>query len=97
MGIAVEEMAVNTALYGHKNKKGVIDVLVRITEQELILRLRDDGIPFDPTEYQPEEKHVFVTGGIEVVRRLSKNVKYSRQLGFNVSIITIPRTMLKEH
>jgi anti-sigma regulatory factor (Ser/Thr protein kinase) len=97
MGIAVEEMAVNTALYGHKNKKGVIDVLVRITEQELILRLRDDGIPFDPTEYQPEEKDEFATGGIEVVRRLSKSVKYARQLGFNVSIITIPRTALKEN
>ena len=96
MGIAVEEMAANTALYGHKNKKGVIDVLVRITEQELILRLRDDGIPFDPTKYQPEEKHTFATGGIEVVRRLSKEIKYTRQLGFNVSIITILQKTLKE-
>jgi Na+-driven multidrug efflux pump/anti-sigma regulatory factor (Ser/Thr protein kinase) len=97
MGIAVEEMVVNTALYGHKNKQGVIDILVRITEQDLILRLRDDGIPFDPGQYQPKEAHEFVTGGIEMVRRLSKDVKYARQLGFNVSIITIPRIALREN
>jgi Na+-driven multidrug efflux pump/anti-sigma regulatory factor (Ser/Thr protein kinase) len=97
MGIAVEEMVVNTALYGHKNKQGVIDMLVRITEQELILRLRDDGVPFDPTKYQPEEGHEFAIGGIEVVRRLSKDVRYTRQLGFNVSIITIPRIVLQEN
>ena len=94
MGIAVEEMAVNTALYGHKKKNGVIDMLVRITDQELILRLRDDGIPFDPTEYQPEEEHTFVTGGIGMVKRLSKDITYVRQLGFNVSIITISRAAL---
>ena len=115
MGVAVEEMAVNTTLYGHlatqrggalsrgdlnrdlgTQRVGTIDVLVRITEEELILRLRDDGIPFDPTEYQPEEKQEFAIGGIEVVRHLSKSVKYTRQLGFNVSIITIPRERLKE-
>jgi anti-sigma regulatory factor (Ser/Thr protein kinase) len=91
VGIAVEEMAVNTALYGHKDKKGVIDVLVRIMDDEVILRLRDDGIAFDPTQYSSEENESFATGGIEVVRRLAKDVSYIRQLGFNVSIITIPR------
>ena len=95
ISIAVEEMAVNTARYGHKDIKGVMDVLLRITEQELILRLRDDGVPFDPTEYQPSEKETFAVGGIETVRRLAKEINYSRQLGFNVTIITIPRKHLK--
>jgi Na+-driven multidrug efflux pump/anti-sigma regulatory factor (Ser/Thr protein kinase) len=93
LGIAVEEMAVNTARYGHKNTRGMIDVLVRITEQELILRLRDDGIPFNPTEYHGQEG--FAVGGIEVVRRLAKEIAYSRQLGFNVTIITVLRAVLK--
>jgi len=71
----------------------MIDVLVRITEQELILRLRDDGIPFNPTEYHGQEG--FAVGGIEVVRRLAKEIAYSRQLGFNVTIITVLRAVLK--
>ena len=96
MGVAVEEMAVNTARYGHKKKRGFIDVLLRITEKELVLRLRDDGILFNPVEYRTEEKEEFAVGGIEVVRRLAKDISYTRQLGFNVSLIKIPRDTLKE-
>jgi Na+-driven multidrug efflux pump/anti-sigma regulatory factor (Ser/Thr protein kinase) len=97
LGIAVEEMAANTALYGHKKGNGMIDVLVRVTHEELILRLRDNGTPFDPTKYRSDEKIEFATNGIEVVRRLAQNISYSRQLGFNVCIITIPQTALKEN
>jgi anti-sigma regulatory factor (Ser/Thr protein kinase) len=96
IGIAVEEMAVNTARYGHKDAKGVIDVLVRVIDEELILRLRDDGTPFNPADYQQQEKEVFAVGGIEVVRRLAKDISYARQLGFNVTIVTIPRMKLGE-
>ena len=96
MGIAVEEMAVNTARYGHKKKKGMIDVLLRVMEKELVLRIRDDGLPFNPVEYRADEKEDFAIGGIEVVRRLAKDIGYARQLGFNVSLITVPRETLKE-
>ncbi len=96
VGIAVEEMAANTARYGHKSAKGMIDALVRIAQQEIILRLRDDGTPFDPTKYKSGEEEDFAVGGIEVVRRLAKDISYMRQVGFNVTIITVPRVMLKE-
>ena len=91
IGVAIEEMAVNTSLYGHKNKKGVIDVFVRIMEQELILRLRDNGVPFNPAHYRSSENEEFTIEGIELVRRLAKNIVYTRQLGFNVTIITVLR------
>jgi anti-sigma regulatory factor (Ser/Thr protein kinase) len=96
VGIAVEEMAANTARYGHKRAKGMIDALVRVARQEIILRLRDDGTPFDPTKYKPEEEEDFAVGGIEVVRRLAKDISYTRQVGFNVTIITVPRVVLEE-
>ncbi|GHV47535.1 hypothetical protein FACS189499_05230 [Clostridia bacterium] len=99
MGIAVEEMAVNISKYAHgKNeakKPGTIDILIRVTESELILRFRDDGATFDPTaysaaeykkEYNGEEK--CAVGGLEVIKRLSGNIDYSRQLGFNSTVIT---------
>ena len=89
LGVAAEEMAANTARYGHAGRHGVIDVLVRRVGEEFILRLRDDGIPFDPSTYYPEEQTEFATGGIEVVRRLASEVSYSRQLGFNVTIIGV--------
>ena len=89
LGVAAEEMVANTAKYGHAGKHGVIDVLVRRVGDEFILRLRDDGVPFDPSTYHAEESHAFATGGIEVVRRLADEVSYSRQLGFNVTIIRV--------
>ena len=88
-GIAVEEMAVNISKYGHRKKIGIIDVLVRITDNELILRIRDDGLPFDPTQYHKKETIDFSISGIEVVKLLAKNIVYSRQLGFNVCIVTV--------
>jgi Na+-driven multidrug efflux pump/anti-sigma regulatory factor (Ser/Thr protein kinase) len=96
MGVAAEEMAANIARYGHTRRRGVIDVLIRLWEGEVILRLRDDGAFFDPTQYTPEEEAGgnLAVGGIEVVRRLADKVEYSRQLGFNVTVITISREVL---
>jgi len=94
IGIAVEEMAANTASLGHKKNSGVIDVLIRITDQELILRLRDDGVPFNPMEYQCSDESL-ATEGIDVVRRLAKDISYARPLGFNVTVVTIPRKELQ--
>jgi anti-sigma regulatory factor (Ser/Thr protein kinase) len=93
IGIAVEEMVVNTARYGHENAEGVIDVLMRVTGRELILRLRDDGVPFNPADHRGS-KEEYAVGGIEVVRRLAKSIIYARQLGFNVTIITVPQKEL---
>lgn len=105
IGIAAEEMAVNTARYGGKkaNEKNStagkvppvgIDVFIRITGTEIILSQRDGGINFDPTHYNSHETE-YAVGGIELVRRIAADVKYITQLGFNVTIINVPRTALK--
>ena len=93
MGVAVEEMAINTSLYAHKNRTGAIDAMVRITDDELILRFRDDGLPFDPTQYRESDKDEVDMEGIKVMKLLAKSVSYTRQLGFNVTIITVPKVI----
>ena len=94
LALAAEEMAVNTARFGHPGKQGAIDVLVRCGEADMLLRLRDDGTPFDPTVYTPEERQTIAVGGIEVVRRVASDISYARQLGFNVTIVTVPAARL---
>lgn len=100
VGLAVEEMAVNTARYGHGGGKGAlggaghIDALVRFTDDDVILRLRDDGLAFDPTAYEPGPDTGRARGGIEMLRKLAVNITYARQLGFNAAIVTIPRRRL---
>lgn len=91
MGVAIEEMAVNTANYAHGSKAGAIDILLRITDEKLIVRFRDDGSIFDPAAYSANEDARFVTDGIQVIKKLASNVDYARQLGFNTTILTFDR------
>lgn len=92
MGVAIEEMAVNTANFAHENKaEGVIDILLHITDEKLIVRFRDNGTIFDPASYQEGNEDGFTTDGIQVIKKLASNVDYARQLGFNTTILTFER------
>lgn len=93
MAIAVEEMAANTAKYGSK-KISTIDILMRISKDELLLRFRDNGAIFDPTSYRPEEEGKFSIGGIQLVTKLASHMDYARQLGFNTTVLTFERKVL---
>lgn len=92
-GLAVEEMVVNTIIYGYKNKSDEnIDVFVGIQAQEIIIRIRDSGIPFNPLEFLPkedEESIEYKIGGINILKQMSHSSEYSRALGFNNLVIKI--------
>ncbi len=89
VALAVGEMTLNIAQYGHKSGAGAIDVLLRITQDKLLISIRDDGVPFDPTAYAPGSEEGPATGGIQVVKRIATCVQYDRPLGFNSTLITI--------
>ena len=57
MAVAVEEMAVNTILYGGRSLSS-IDVMMSVSDEELVLRQRDDGIPFDPVNANIRKKRI---------------------------------------
>ena len=87
VGICAEELITNVINYGYnRDVLQYIDVNVRIIENEVILRVRDDGITFNPVEYHTEEMSF---SGIETVKKLAKSLNYSRVLGFNSSIIKV--------
>ena len=48
--MASEEMTVNIIKHGGKSARW-IDVNLSIEEEEMRLRIRDNGIPFNPAEY----------------------------------------------
>lgn len=87
--VAVEEMAVNTAQYSAGKKGAVIDVAVRVSEEDLTIRLRDSGAMFNPTLYTPEEEAAYAVDGIEVVKRLAEKITYDWQLGMNTTLIAL--------
>ncbi len=92
IGIAIEEMAVNTAKYGYNNVKNPkIDIRVYINENKVILCFRDSGNLFNPIDYAAEnmEENGVTTGGIGLVKLLANDIGYTRTLGFNNLIIKI--------
>jgi len=84
VGVAVEEMAVCTAHYAHKEgKRGVIDVQVSFSDETLDIYFRDNGVDFNPLDYKADENDGCITDGIELMKCLTSKIEYTRQLGFN--------------
>ena len=87
-GIVLEETAVNLA---QMNKKPV-DMDVRVLENgnELVLAMRDNGIPFNPVEYAPPEQEATDSrgDGIMVLRSMAGRIDYSLVLALNQTTIS---------
>ena len=92
IGIAIEEMAVNTAIHGKaKNRNTRLDIRVRLTDDQVIISLRDNGIPFDPSLAPKQEESSLAYGGIEIARRIASKFEYSHHLGFNATVLAFDR------
>lgn len=84
--LSVEEMAINIIKYGYNRAKlSYIDVNIKIVDGAVIIRLRDDGVFFNPVVFKFDETKEF--SGIETVKKVAKDMSYSRVLGFNNTII----------
>ncbi|MDR0964172.1 MAG: ATP-binding protein [Clostridium sp.] len=101
VGIAVEEITVNIIQYGNIGKlPDVIDVLIKINADKLLLRIRDDGLIFDPTSVTLKRNNNEATSGmddmasavlchgLEVVEKFAESIMYNRALGLNHTILT---------
>ena len=89
----LEEMAGNVVEHGFTKdtKQHTIDIRVAQKDGEVILRIRDDCVPFDPGEREkivsPDDPVKNI--GIRMVYRMAKKVEYQNILGLNVLTIRI--------
>ncbi|MBQ9461425.1 MAG: ATP-binding protein, partial [Clostridia bacterium] len=87
VGVTVEELCHNIATYARSSSNKTVDVCVRIFDDKVNIRLRDNGVEFDPTDYiDTGGKRIT---GLTLVRKLSSSITYNRVLGFNVTNVTI--------
>lgn len=91
LALACEEIMANTIAYGYrrKGKAETIDLTVSQSEDRFLVRIRDDGIAFDPTSYETSDEEEFQFHGIEVVRKVATEFKYLRVLNTNNTIMEI--------
>lgn len=91
LGLAVEELAANIVQYGYRGgKKNYMDIGFTIQDDKYMLRIRDDGIPFNPMEDEQEEKEVIV-GGISLLKKIMSDFQYMRVLNMNNTIVELDR------
>jgi len=88
LALVLEEMTVATVHYAHADSAGFIDILVFVTDAQVTILMRDNGRPFNPLEYIPEENDGCITDSIQLVKKLASRMEYSRQLGFNTCVLT---------
>ena len=97
--LALEEMAGNVIDHGFKKdkKKHRVDVRVVHKDDDVILRIRDDCIPFDPGEragiIDPEDPAKNI--GIRMVFKTARDVKYRNMFGFPKQILYVFESLLK--
>lgn len=93
-GLAMEEMASNVVLHGFKKDKKKhhsVDIRVIYSNDTLLLRLRDNCRPFDPSARSEllNEEDPIRNIGIRIVFQISHSVHYQNLLGLNVLTIRI--------
>ena len=92
-GLAMEEMAGNIVEHGFvKDRKShSADVRVVHKNGEVILRIKDDCVPFDPGERQKMAAGGDITKniGLRMVFRIARDIQYQNILGLNVLTIRI--------
>ena len=90
IGLSAEEMVCNIITYGYNNQKpNYIDINVKINQDGIVLRIRDDGMPFDPTKYEFEKDDQYLTGGIAIITALADELNYMRVLNLNNTVIKL--------
>ena len=86
--LCIEEMANNIVTHGFRDgKDNQIDIRLVCKSDELIVRIRDNCVGFDPVKYyemaKPDDddptKHI----GIRMVFNMTKDVRYVNSLGLN--------------
>ena len=88
VALAGEEITDNIISFGYnKNRKNTIDVNLKIVNDKMVLRIRDDGVVFDPTKHLSEEEGQM--GGLNLVNHLVNKMSYVRVLNLNNTVLEI--------
>ena len=84
--VCAEEMTVNIIKFGGKTSNW-IDINLCLEDDICRLRIRDNGVNFNPLEYSYDHED-FDIHGIELVKKISKSMDYIRAIDMNNTIIS---------
>jgi serine/threonine-protein kinase RsbW len=94
INLVLEEIVNNIISYAYKDKnEHQIDIHVKLEGQDLVLKVEDDGIPFNPLEVpepdinKPLEERQPGGLGLFFVRKLADELEYRRDKDKNILMV----------
>jgi len=94
ISLALEELFVNIVSYGFKDDlEHLIGVSIHQEDGTLVIRIEDDGIPFNPENEDapdvkcPLEKSKIGGLGIHLARKMMDEIAYERRDGKNIIVM----------
>lgn len=90
LSLFIEELAGNVVQHAFKpDEKRWLDLTILDKPEKLIIRIRDNGVPFDPLAYLSTGE---VEGyGLLIVQKLAEKIEYRRNMGLNNLIIHLKK------
>ncbi len=88
ISVAAEELCVNISRYAGLKPTDRIDLIFRIWDDSVVLKVRDSGKIFNPTEFVADGRQVT---GLSLVRALVTKIEYNQIIGFNTTVVTVKR------
>ena len=86
LAIAFEEAALN--IIRHNGHVDMIDICLLLEEGDLIVRIRDNGAPFDPLAFVDDED-ILQQNNIRLLERLTDQKTYTRIMNMNNTVLSI--------
>jgi serine/threonine-protein kinase RsbW len=94
LNLVIDEVFTNIVSYGFTdNEKHLIKIDIRIINRELIARVEDDGVPFDPTIvpetnlFGPVENRKIGGIGLHLINKKMSSVVYKRKKNKNILVL----------
>ncbi|MDR2393761.1 MAG: ATP-binding protein [Treponema sp.] len=102
ISLALEEMLMMINEYSFRSDRTeYTDIRIVITQDHIVLRLRNTGRYFNPVEFYHENKRTEEgfnrTLGIGMILKMAQEVKYRETFGMNNLIITIEKNQTKKN
>ncbi len=92
--LVVEEICANHVEHGHFSNDDTITVMLELTESLLIIKIEDEGTPFNPLDVPATDTTLCLEEraqgglGIHFVKHFADDLAYTREGPKNVIIIT---------
>lgn len=88
--LSVEEMVNNIITHGFKDgTEHVIDISVKVRKDDILLRIRDDGIRFNPLNYKGNNDDPMACIGIMMIKKCSVRVDYYHAASMNNLVVEV--------